>query len=369
LAAAIGIGRFVYTPILPFMVEALDLTKAEAGLIASANFLGYLIGALTAGLSIIRGSPRRWLLFALALSAITTMLSGATSTLGLIVFFRFAGGIASAFVMVFVSTLILERLAAFSRSDLSAVHFGGVGVGIAVSALLVSALAAYGFGWRYQWLFSGLLALLALIAVAFLVSDQAGEEQAGEPGPLGKGLIKLIAAYGFFGFGYVITATFLVAIVRGSPSIAPLETWIWAVVGLSAAPSLWLWTVIADRIGLTNAFALACVAEAIGVAASVLWMTSAGIILASILLGGTFIGVTALGLIAARRMTTGDPRRVLAQMTAAFGLGQIIGPPIAGALFDLSGAFTTSSLIAVAALLLAAFLASRSVTRSDADHL
>ena len=70
LAAAIGIGRFVYTPILPFMVETLELTKAEAGLIASANFLGYLVGALVAGLSIIRGSPRRWLMLALALSAL-----------------------------------------------------------------------------------------------------------------------------------------------------------------------------------------------------------------------------------------------------------------------------------------------------------
>ena len=366
LAAAIGIGRFVYTPILPFMVEALGLTKAEAGLIASANFLGYLVGALVAGMSIIQGSPRRWLIVALGMSALTTILSAATAHLAVIIMIRFTGGVSSAFVMVFVSTLILERLAAIGRSDLSVVHFAGVGVGIAISAILVSGLASQGFGWRHQWVFSGLLAALALIAVAILVPDRADDRRAGRPGELGRGLRELITAYGLFGFGYVITATFIVAIVRDSPSIAPLETWIWAIVGLSAAPSLWLWSAVAARTGLINAFALACVIEAVGVAASVLWMTPVGLIVASTLLGGTFVGITALGLIAARRLTDGDPRRVLSQMTAAFGFGQIVGPPLAGGLFDLTQSFVTPSLLATAALCFAAVLALRSAAPGQA---
>src|SRR5580692_7607159 len=62
LAAALGIGRFVYTPILPPMVEALGLTQSTAGLIASANFLGYLAGALLVASPIFGGSRRVWLL-------------------------------------------------------------------------------------------------------------------------------------------------------------------------------------------------------------------------------------------------------------------------------------------------------------------
>ncbi|MEZ5934393.1 MAG: YbfB/YjiJ family MFS transporter [Alphaproteobacteria bacterium] len=359
LAAALGVGRFVYTPILPFMVEDLGLSKSEAGLIASANFLGYLLGALAAGLSVVRGSKRRWLLFSVFVSAVTTVLSGLTAHLGLIVVIRFLGGAASAFVMVFVSTLILERLASAGRSDLSAVHFAGVGLGIAISAVLVSTLAAHGLGWREQWQASGCLALLALFAVALLVPDRADQQHAARPGGPSPGLAGLITAYGLFGFGYVITGTFIVAIVRASPAIAPLETSIWAVVGLCAAPSLWLWTVIARRIGILQAFAVAAVAEAIGVASSVLWVTPAGMILAGALLGGTFMGLTALGLIAARRMTEGDPRRVLAQMTAAFGLGQIVGPSLAGYFFDMSGSFLGASLIATVALVAAALLALR----------
>lgn len=364
LAAAIGVGRFVYTPILPFMVDALDLSKSEAGLIASANYLGYMLGALAAGLSMIKGSRRRWLLAALLISALTTILSGATSILSAIIVIRFIGGVASAFVMVFASTLILERLASAGRSRLSAVHFAGVGIGIAISAILVSILAGQGLGWRHQWGFSGLLAFLALFAVVFLVPDREEENTAAPPGQRQSGLTELIIAYGVFGFGYVITATFIVAIVRGSPSIAPLEASIWAVVGFTAAPSLLLWTIVAARIGTLEAFAIACAVEAIGVTLSVLWISPASIILAGALLGGTFVGITALGLVAARRLAGGDPRPVIAQMTAAFGLGQIVGPSLAGYLFDSTGSFMSSSLIATAALIIAALLALRAATRS-----
>ena len=71
MAAAIGIGRFIYTPILSPMVDGLLLTKGEAGLIASANFLGYLAGALAAASRRLPWSPRSWLVWSLALSSMT----------------------------------------------------------------------------------------------------------------------------------------------------------------------------------------------------------------------------------------------------------------------------------------------------------
>lgn len=359
LAAAIGIGRFVYTPILPPMEEGLGLTKSQAGFIASANFLGYLLGALAASTPRLPGSRRTWLVGTLAVSALTTAAMGLTGAMPLFLLLRFVGGVASAFVLVFASTLVLDRLIRAGRGDLAGLLFAGVGLGIAISAALVSGLLYAGGDWRDLWLASGGLALAAVVAVFALVPDRGAEGQASGAGKASgnqRALVSLIVAYGLFGFGYVITATFLVAIVRDAPEIRPLEPLIWIVVGLAGAPSVIFWSKVGARIGIPQAFVVACLVEAVGVAASVLWISAAGVILAGILLGGTFMGITALGLIEARRLTSGDPRRILALMTAAFGLGQIVGPSFAGVLFDISGSFLLPSMAAAGALLVAALL-------------
>jgi predicted MFS family arabinose efflux permease len=360
MATAMGIGRFIYTPILPAMVEGLDLTKGEAGLIASANFLGYLAGALAAASPALPGNPRRWLIGALAVSAASTGLMGAGDSLALFLALRFAGGGASAFVLVFSSLLVLEGLSATGRSGLSALHFGGVGVGIAISAVLTWAIIGLGGDWRWMWYAGGLFSLATVMIVALLVADgtESRPGKAGDPeGAVKTRIMPLAVAYGLFGFGYVITATFIVAIVRGSRDIAVLEPFVWLAVGLAAIPSVAVWTFVGRRFGIIRAFAAACVVEAVGVVASVLWISVPGVVVAAAFLGGTFMGITALGLMAARALSGEHPRRALAVMTAAFGLGQVIGPVVAGYGFDLTGNFVGPSLLAAGALCVSAVLA------------
>ncbi len=255
-----GVGRFVYTPILPFMVESLGLTTAEAGVIASANFLGYLIGALAASTAALPGGRRVWFVAALALSALSTGAMGLSSSMAVFLGLRVVGGVASAIVLVFASALVLDRLAAAGRSGLSAVHFAGVGCGIAVSAVLVAGLAAEGYGWRAQWLYSGAVSLLALGAVVWLVPSEAETKRpagSSQDAGIDHRLFALIVAYGLFGFGYVITATFISALVRTSPDLSSIEPVIWLVVGLAAVPSVALWTWIGRRWGYDRSFAIA----------------------------------------------------------------------------------------------------------------
>ena len=95
MAAGIGIGRFVYTPILPPMVEAVPLTKSAAGLIASANFVGYLAGALLASWPGLPGTRRFWLILGLATNALCLVAMGLTHSLALFLALRLAAGVAS----------------------------------------------------------------------------------------------------------------------------------------------------------------------------------------------------------------------------------------------------------------------------------
>ncbi|HTO84153.1 MAG TPA: YbfB/YjiJ family MFS transporter [Methylomirabilota bacterium] len=359
LAAAMGIGRFVYTPILPFMAAGLGLTKSAAGLIASANFLGYLVGALAAAATALPGGRRAWFLAALALSALSTAAMALGTSLPCFLALRFVGGIASAFVLVFASALVLDRLAAAGRPGLAALHFAGVGCGIALSAVLVAGLAAGGYDWRAQWLASGALSLVALVLVIRLIPPAEDVQPAAAPAArqrLDRRLLALVVAYGLFGFGYVITATFISTIVRADAALRPIEPIVWLVVGVAAAPSVALWAWIGRGLGNDRSFAIACLVEAAGVAMSVLATSAAAVIAAAALLGGTIMGITALGLVHARSLARGDPRRTLALMTASFGLGQMLGPTLAGYAFELTGSFRPSSLAAAAALAIAAGL-------------
>ena len=148
LAVGIGIGRFAYTPILPYMIAGLELDRSQAGLIASANYLGYFVGALAAAWRAVPGDPRFWLLGALALSGLSTGAMALTTSLGAFLLLRFVGGAAGALVMVLASSLVMDRLAAAGRDGWAAVMYAGVGSGIAVSSLAVPAAASGDSDWQ-----------------------------------------------------------------------------------------------------------------------------------------------------------------------------------------------------------------------------
>lgn len=360
MAVAMGIGRFVYTPILPGMMDELGLSAADAGLIASANYLGYLVGAVLAAGGWAEGRERSLMLAGLGASAVLAGMMGLTESLGLFLAIRFMAGLASAFVMVFLASIVFSHLAIGRRNELQALHFGGVGVGIALSSAMMFVLVVMASDWQAGWFSSAALSAVGFIAVALLIDR--GPVVSGSTGPepslpASRPLAKMIVAYGLFGFGYIVTATFLVAIVRQGDAGRQFEAIVWLVTGLAGIPSVFFWNRIAARFGIAATYVAGCFVEAVGVAASVSMGGIAGPLLGGFLLGATFIAITALGLQAARKLAPLATRRVFALMTASFGLGQILGPIFAGLMAGSTGSFVLPSMVAALALLTSGLIA------------
>ena len=357
MAIGMGIGRFAYTPILPGMMEGLGLTASDAGLIASANYVGYLTGAILAGGGWGQGRERSMAYLGTGGTAVLTAAMGLTDAMPAFLLIRFVAGIASAFMMIFLSTIIFSQLARTQQAGLQSLHFGGVGLGITVSAIVTGAVFVLGLGWQMNWFAAAGVSAIAFMAVVWLmgVDDYAPPSQSRREPPLvwNPALAKITLAYAIFGAGYIVTATFLIAIVRQSDGGFVVESGVWLAAGLAGAPSVWLWSLVARRLGLAAAFGIGCVVEAVGVVASVSIGGYGAQLLAGALLGGTFIAVTAMGLQIGRAVAGDAPRRALAIMTAAFGVGQITGPLLAGIAADLTGSFFAPSIGAAVALMIA----------------
>ena len=365
MAAAMGIGRFVYTAILPGMMEELGLSPADMGLIASANYLGYLVGAVLAAGRWATGHERRFMLAGLVANTVLTAWMGVAHGLAMFLALRFLGGVVTAIVMVLLASIVFDHLASAGRSDLQALHFGGVGVGIATSSAMIAIMILIGAGWQSGWFAAAALTVVGLLIVAALIGRappgavrRVGHEP---PLPRTRPMVLLTLGYGLFGLGYIVTATFLIAIVREGGGSRLFETVVWFATGLAIIPSIWFWWTVSGRTGLRVAFALGCLVEAVGVAASVAVDDRIGPLVGGVLLGGTFVAVTALGLQAGRMLAPRSPRQALAYMTAAFGLGQILGPLAAGLLVDWTGNYVMASFAATGVLLASAVvtLASR----------
>lgn len=364
MAVAMGFGRFSYTPILPGMMLDIPLSPGQAGVIAAANFVGYLLGAVLAGLSFAQGRERVIGLGMLVATTVLLCAMGLTTSVVLFALIRFLAGMASAFTMIMISQIVLTRGAAAGHTYVQSLHFAGVGLGIAASSLMVWLLPS-GQGealanWREAWFAGALLALLGTACVALLLPDGPASTAAApvaEP-PLvwTRPFVALTLTYGLFGFGYVITATFLVAMARAGAVDHTIEFLSWLITGLSAAASVAAWRKAVPRFGIVGVYLIGLVVEALGLILTVVLPFPAAPLAGGLLLGATFIMITAFGLQIGRALAPASQRRALAVMTAAFGVGQIIGPLVAGWLAGNTGSFTLPTLIASGVLLLCAVI-------------
>ncbi|MBZ9791333.1 MFS transporter [Rhizobium sp. 3T7] len=363
MAAAMGFGRFSYTPILPSMISGVPLSAADAGFIASANFVGYLVGAVLAAHGWATGRERKVALLALAATAVLLAAMAMTTFVPAFAVIRFLAGVASAFALVFSSQIVLSHGAIAGNDHVQAAHFGGPGAGIALSSVMVLLVGLFYHGsaeaWRASWIGGAIYSAASLLAVWWLLpAGPAAAAQTGKEPRIAWSLPMLLvtASYGLFGFGYVITGTFLVTIARMDAAGPTVEFLCWFIAGLTASVALFAWKPFVRPLGLGKVYVAALLIEAAGVLATVLLPHSVAPLIGGALFGATFLAITAYGLQIGRKLSPASPRRILATMTAAFGVGQIIGPIVAGWMAEQTGSFTTPTYAAAAALLVCAAL-------------
>jgi len=278
---------------------------------------------------------------------------------------RFVAGVASAWVLVHTSAWVLERTAPLGRPILAGVLFAGVGTGVAVAGLMCVVLMAVHAGSSAGWLLLG-IASLAVSCLVWPVFSRStgGAARSGTAAPWTWEQARLVIAYGAYGFGYIIPATFLPVMAKGVVSDPAVFGWAWPVFGAAAALATLGVAGLSGHYSNRTAWIGCHLVMALGVAAPVFWPGIGGIVLAALCVGGPFVVVTMVGLQDARSVAGAQAPRLMAAMTAAFAAGQIIGPLSVSFLVGAGGGFAGALLFACAMLVAGALLLLRLTTFS-----
>lgn len=353
LAVGMGIGRFVYTPILPLMEHQAGLSTSMASNLATANYLGYLIGALTGifvpAVARSRLIARVALLVVIVTLALMPVTQDAVAWLAL----RLITGVASAMLFVIATSAMLARLHGRAQ-HLAGWGFGGVGLGIAASGALVLGLQSVST-WRAAWW--GAAALAAALSIAAWTLDPGQAATSTPPHPAGEAprthrwFAALLACYTLEGIGYIIAGTFLVAAIsQNSPGW--LGGGAWVVVGVTATPASAMWAYLARRRSRSTLILVALIVQAAGIALPALAGGVAPALISAVLFGNTFVAIVSLALAIGAHLRF--PRSV-ALLTTGYGVGQILGPLVVKPL--LSGGYRDALLVAAAIVAAAAVAA------------
>jgi MFS family permease len=351
LILAMGIARFAYTPLLPIMMAEAGLTHAGGGWLAAINYAGYLTGVLMASCISDTKLKDRLYRWGMVVAVISTAMMGITTDFTVWAVSRFIAGLSSAAGLMLGSGLILNWLIRQSHRSELGIHFSGIGFGIAVCSA-AAILMAHHTAWDTQWIvlafLSGLLLIPALVWFPPPPMARAIEKHPSmqHTTPNTKFMRLFTAAYFCAGFGYVVTATFIVAIVNAEPILANKGSWVFLVIGLIAAPSCIVWDLVARRIGDVNALVIAAGLEVVGIIIPVLGWGLVGAMIGALLYGATALAIVSLTLTMAGRYYPAQPAKMMGKMTIAYGIAQMIAPAITGWLASTQGGYAVGFYVA-----------------------
>lgn len=311
-----GVGRFVYTPLLPIMVDAHRIDANAGAVIATANYAGYLLGAilLTRWPEL---NTRTIFRLSAALLIASELLMAVPAPTIVPAALRLTAGVTSAVIFVACAGVAARH---GSSRDAAGIAISGVGFGIALTGLLVLAVRPF-LGWQSMWLVSAALTVVLLLP-AWRLDIQPGR-RAGKATIRSKGAWRaLLVSYFLEGLGYIVIGTFLVAAISDQRGQV-VGAWIWVVVGAAAVPATVLWGIAARRWSPAVAMPIALVAQCVSAALPALTTAVWPAVLSAALFGATFLGIVMLAIRIGGELSDGN---AAAPLTAVYGAGQMLGP-------------------------------------------
>ena len=384
---ALGLGRFGYASVLPAMQDSLGFSNAQAGALASWNFLGYVVMAVVAGVLATRFGPRRVITVGLVIAGAamlaTGLVQGFASASAARALTGVGAGIANVPALAMMSIWFSSRRRGLASGFVvSGSSLALVIVGPAVPRLI----AATGpEGWRLAWFAFGAVTIALAVLAALVLRDGPGEPvgrhlhaKAAEPPSSTAAAVParshradlrqvfassyfwgLGMVYVAFGFSYVIYMTFFVRRLTGDVGLSPEEAGaLFMTLGWASLVCGVLWGWVSDLIGRKYALAIVCAVHATSFALFALWTGTAGLTLSALLFGLTAWSVPGImGAACGDGFGPALASSALGFLTLFLGVGQAAGPLVGGALADVYGSFTPSYLLAAGVAALGALAA------------
>ncbi len=367
---ALGLARFGYSALVPAMQADLKLDNTQVGLLATANLIGYLLVSAIGGALASRHGPRRVIAIGLAVAGAGMVLTGLATAFPSVLLWRTLTGMGSGAANVSVMGMLGAWFTARQRGTSAGLVVSGSSVGLIVVGLLVPrVLAAYGaHAWSLCWLLFGAITLLLAVGAGVFLRDRPDSPAAAQtpgvpPGPpewsrvyRSRAVWHLGAVYVAFGLSYIIYLTFFVKglISEGGYSQQAASTLYMAMGWVSLVCGL-VWGALSDRFGRRTALVGVYLTHSVAFGLFAVWPAPAGFLLSALLFGLSAWSIPAS--MAAMCADVVDPRlapAALGFVTLFFGVGQAIGPSLAGALADATGSLATAYLLAAAVALLGA---------------
>ena len=333
LAVAIGLGRFGFTAAFPLMLRDGVVGLRSGALAQTAHFIGYFAGAV-AVFRLPAGRNALACTIGVIASVLLLAATGYADGVPSVCAARLLSGISSGVVMVTASTWLF----ATAGTRWAPILYGGAGIGIVAAGEGVADLSVRGASEKEAWLVlaaTGVALAIPSLLVLARRPARAPTVTRAAPSIPDIGVQRLVLAYATCGFGYVVSATYLPLLVaHAAGGFDPIH--VFSFFGLCAAPSCAVWLRLERAFGTRRALAAACVLQALGSLLPIISERPLAIFAAAGAVGGTFMGVVAVAMSAGRRYDVRGSLNPMAVLTAAYAIGQALGPAMCSMLVTTS---------------------------------